>query len=247
MNVQRLFIKPQAGMPVQAQQELVLTQGWGIQADASAQVGSPRQILIADRATLKQFDLQPGDLRENILLDGRVAKWQSGQVLQVGQALIRLTFLCEPCAYLNTLQPGFAKHLKTQRGWLGMVVQSGAIAVGDRASLTSYQFPALPDDPRGRFYEFVARIPAGRVVSTKDVILAIGATPSHYRVIPNFIQHALIGLPVHRVVAIDGSLLLKHLPNQAQQLADEGVNLHEGKVCAQAYLPREQFHATELP
>lgn len=233
-------------MPVQARQELILTAGLGIQADISAQVGSPRQILISDRRTLEQFDLQPGDLRENILLNAGVAELRSGHVLQIGQAWIRLTFLCEPCAYLNTLQPGLANRIKTQRGWLGMVVQSGAIALGDRVRLTPQQFPVLPDDAKGRFYEFVARIPAGCVVSTKDVILAIGVTPSHYRVIPGFIKQAPVGLPVHRVVAIDGSLLLKHLPNQARQLAAEGVELCEGKVLSQTYLPREQFHPITL-
>uniref|UniRef100_A0A832H3T0 MOSC domain-containing protein n=1 Tax=Oscillatoriales cyanobacterium SpSt-402 TaxID=2282168 RepID=A0A832H3T0_9CYAN len=242
MKISRLFIKPQSGMPVEAQQALMLAKGYGIRGDASAQGGSPRQILITDRVTLGQFGLQPGDLRENILLDTGFEGLQSGQVLQIGDALIRLTFLCEPCTYLNTLQPDLAKRIKAKRGWLGMVVTSGAIAVGDSVILSAHQFPALPHDAKGRFYELLARIPAGKVITTGDLIVALGVTPSHYRVFPSFIKQAPPELPVHRVVAIAGNLFNKHIPEQAERLAAEGIELQDGKVPSHYHLPAKCFH-----
>ncbi len=242
MKIHQLFIKPQPGLPVQAQPTLQLLRGYGIQDDASAQLGSPRQILITDLGTVRHFKLQPGDLRENILLNESLGEWESGQIWQVGGALIRLTFLCEPCVYLNRLQPGLAKRIQQQRGWLGMVVQSGAIAVGDPVRPTVHRLPALPHDVKGRFYELLARIPAGKVITTSDLIVALGVTPSYYRVFPTFIKQAASHLPVHRVVAIAGDLFAQSMPEQAERLRAEGVELQNGKVPNCYYWSAQYFH-----
>ncbi len=68
MGVLKLFIQPQVGLLIAERSQLHLEQGYGIQGDRHAQVGSPRQVLIVDQDTLRQFNLQPGDLRENILI-----------------------------------------------------------------------------------------------------------------------------------------------------------------------------------
>lgn len=242
MKVIQLFLKPRSGAASVEQAQLRLMAGSGITGDANAQVGSPRQLLLVDLPLLKPFGLQPGDLRENILLDQGTEMWQSGQMLQIGETLIRLTFRCEPCVYLETLQPGLAKQMRGQRGWLGIVVMGGAIAPGDPVTLTSEQLPPLPDDARGRFDQFVARIPPGAIVTTKQLILALGVTPSHYRVIPTFLKQAEAHLPVHRIVAIDGSLFTKHLPHQAAQLAAEGVEIVAGKVSDRHYWQPQNFY-----
>ncbi|MDX2239784.1 MAG: MGMT family protein [Leptolyngbyaceae cyanobacterium bins.302] len=242
MQVVGLFIKPQAGQPVQPQATLQLQQLTGIQGDSHAQVGSPRQVLILDLPTLQAFGLKLGDLRENIVLDDGLARLRSGQGLQIGQAFIRITFRCEPCAYLDSLQAGLIKRIGKQRGWLGMVVRDGTIAIGDTATLLPAQFPPMPDDAKSRFYEFVATIPPGKVVTTKDLILALGVTSAHYRVIPSFIKRAATSLPVHRVVAIDGSLLTKHLPHQAVLLSAEGITLEADRVSSHDYWQPIHFH-----
>ena len=57
-----------------------------------------RQVLIASRPILADCGLKPGDLRENVLLeDDGLYDLPSGTVVRLGQALIRLTFHCEPC------------------------------------------------------------------------------------------------------------------------------------------------------
>lgn len=242
MRIAGLFIKPSSGQPVLPQQQIQLLQGQGIDGDCQAEAGSPRQVLILDAPTLNAFNLRPGDLRENVLLDGGLYQLRSGQGLQIGQVLIRLTFRCEPCAFLETLQPGLKKRIGEQRGWLGMAVTSGTIALGATVEMIPAQFPSLPDDAKGRFYEFVATIPSGKVVTTKDLLLALGVTSAYYRVIPMFMKQAPTHLPVHRIVAIDGRLLSKHLPQQAAQLTAEGVAVVAGQVQSGDYWQPHHFY-----
>jgi alkylated DNA nucleotide flippase Atl1 len=246
MRVRQLFISPQAGLPIQECDHLQLEQGYGIQGDRHAQVGSHRQVLIVDQDTLKQFDLQPGDLQENILISTGLETLESGQVLQIGEARIRLTFLCEPCTYLETLQPGLAKRIRDRRGWLGMVITSGTIAVGDTITPTSNRFPPLANDAKSRFHELVARIPPGKVITTRDLVLALGVTRSHYRVFPRFIKKAPRSLPVHRIVTISGDLLSQHIPDQAQRLQEEGVEVRHNRVPETYYWSAADFHCCKI-
>jgi hypothetical protein len=203
MRVLKLSIKTAPNTPMLPCDRLTLKRDFGIQGDRSACSGSPRQVLIVDLRSLNDFGLQPGDLHENILVDADVETVQSGHILQMGSALIRPTFHCEPCTKLERLRRGLAKQLSGRRGVLGMVVRDGTIAIGDSAIATKYTLPALPDDTKGRFYEFVARIPAGSVVRTSDLLLAMGVAKAYYRAIPALLKKAPPELPVHRLVTID--------------------------------------------
>lgn len=245
MSVLKLFVKPQTSQSVVNCDRLQLEQGYGIQSDRHAQVGSPRQVLMVEQDTLEQFNLQPGDLQENILVSTEL-DLESGQVIQLGSAWIRVTFLCEPCAYLETLQPGLVKRIRDRRGWLGMVVKSGAIAVGDAVTLTPHRFPFLANDAKSRFYELVARIPPGKVITTRNLVLALGVTNAHHRVFPAFIKKAPDSLPVHRIVAIAGNLLSQHIPNQAQRLQSEGVEIVQSRVPEAHHWSAEAFHCCKI-
>ncbi|NJO70574.1 MAG: hypothetical protein HC825_00380 [Oscillatoriales cyanobacterium RM1_1_9] len=156
---------------------------------------------------------------------------QSGQVLQIGsEVLIRLMFHCEPCKNLEKIHPGLMKRIGIQRGFLGFVIQGGEVFPEDIIRLTSDRFPALGDRAKERFWEFVPRIPAGKVVRTSNLLLALGVSSAYYRAIPTFLKTAIQSLPVHRIVAADGSLLPRYIPDQAQQLWAEGIELQRNKV-----------------
>jgi len=245
MRVLKLSTKPAPGAPMLPCDRLILHRGFGIQGDHNAGSGSPRQVLIVDLRSLNDFGLQPGDLHENILVDADVETVPSGHILQIGSALIRPTFHCEPCAKLERLRKGLAKQLIGQRGILGMVVRDGTVAIGDSVTATKHTLPALPDDAKGRFDEFVARIPAGSVVRTSDLLLAMGVAKAYYRAIPAFLKKAPPELPVHRVVAIDGRLFTRYLPKQAEALAAEGVVFTAGKVTNQFLWHASHFHELE--
>lgn len=217
-------MKEKNGTRVKECQAIALQRGVGIAADVHAIAGSPRQVLLASTSTLADFDLKPGDLGENILVDGEIEQFSSGQVLRVGkETLIRLTFRCEPCANLDKIHPGLSKIIKKRRGFLGIAVGGGEIAIGDEVSLTPYKLPAIPDDAKGRFSEFVRRIPPGKVVNTADLLLALGASKAYYRAVPTFLKKAAPELPVHRIVRADGRLLSEYISQQEQLLIAEGV------------------------
>jgi len=246
MKVIRLSLKCTVGKQLEERDRLILQRGYGIVGDTHALPGSPRQVLLVETSTLQQFDLQPGQLQENLLVEGVTTNLMSGQTLQIGEeALVRLTGLCEPCAMLNTLHPGLAKRIRGKRGMLGMVVRDGLIEVGDRITLTSHQFPVIPDTTRGKFEEFVSRIPNGQVVRTPDLLLALGLTNSYYRVIPTFIKTSMnltFLLPVHRIVATQGKLLTQFIPHQIQALLGEGIQIEGDRVLEQFYWNPIKFH-----
>ncbi|NJN85710.1 MAG: MOSC domain-containing protein [Leptolyngbyaceae cyanobacterium SL_7_1] len=235
MRILQLFRKSVVDGTQQALDRLTLTRGMGIVGDSHAQVGSPRQVLFVSQPVLDRFSLQPGDLWENILVDGEVEALTSGQVLQIGSARIRLTFDCEPCYLLDRVRSGLSKQLEGQRGMLGMVVADGEIRVGDEVVVVTDNFPAIPTDLKSRLYGFIQRIPVGRVVRSPQLILAIGAPSSTYRVLPVLLKKAPTELPVHRTLTATGQLWAKHLPHQAEWLRAEGVEIVGDRIVDSQY------------
>lgn len=246
MKIIQLFLKEQHGAVV-SRTVLSLQRGQGIAGDVNACVGSPRQILFVSQPFLLEFGLAPGDLSENILVDAEIERLSSGQVLQIGNdALVRLTCFCDPCSNLEKLQPGLTKRLLGKRGFLAMVVRAGMIYRGDAISLTNYQFPAIPNHAKGKFYEFLPRIPVGRVVRTPELLMALGLTKSYYRSVPTFLRKAQGKLPVHRIVGRDGSLMNKYVDCQHQTLLEEGVEVVANRVPSKYCWEPTRFHDLEL-
>lgn len=244
MKVVKLFVKPQHGSMGQECQILNVRRGYGILGDINALPGNPRQVLIISASNLTKFNLSAGDLRENILIDASVENFSSGMILQVGSsALIRLTFLCEPCNYLDKLQFGLAKKIKGKRGFLGMIVRDGALFSGDRVTVTSHRLQALSNEPKGRFAEFVERIPLGKVVKTPDLLMAMGVSKAYFRAIPTFLKKADPQLPIHRIVRADGGLLSEYIAAQQQWLVEEGVEVKQEQLANErTYWESSQFH-----
>lgn len=248
MHIIYLFAKRQKGHPLEAAESLTLRRGLGIVGDVNAAVGSPRQVLIASQPVLQSVGLAPGYLRENILTDGLVETLPSGQVVQMGKtALVRLTFLCEPCAQLDRAQPGLSRRLHRQRGYLGRVVRDGVIHLGDEIRVLPYALSPMPNEARDRFHAFVSRIPQGRVVRTSDLLLALGLTSGYYRAIPRWMTHAPPNLPVHRIVSARGELMTRHLPDQGDRLQAEGITVVSDRVCLDHLWPAADYFTDGLP
>jgi len=127
-----------------------------------------------------------------------------------------------------------------------MVVTNGVMTVGDLVVSTPFRLPALPLEVKGRFHEFVARIPAGKVVSTANLIQAMGVADAYYRTLPILIKKAPADLPVHRIVAIDGTLLTHHIPDQATLLKNERIEWLGGRVHPDYYWQPDQFHPLDF-
>jgi hypothetical protein len=75
----------------------------------------------------------------------RQARW-----VQIGRALIRLTFHCEPCSKILKLVE-FDRILH-RRGVFGMFLNHGTISIGDRFSVTEQKFEEIPVSDRIRWF-----------------------------------------------------------------------------------------------
>ena len=236
-TIEHLFRKPVRKSPMVAVEELELIGGYGIEGDVNANSNSPRQVLVIDRANLNNLSIPPGELRENIILDGvNLGQLQPGAKLTFPSgAAIRLTFYCEPCKRVARWVDSL-KQMEQKRGILGIVVRGGAIAMGERFKLQADYFPACSEIPYERYLKFIGQIPVGKVVTYRQILEAIGVDRSYFRVLPLYLRKTPPGYPRHRILNSQGQTV-SHIPQQRALLAAEGIELtgDGGGICLKQY------------
>ena len=95
-----------------------------------------REVLFASLEHLESVDVEPGDIRENLTVEGAdVQQWPVGQRVRVGEAVFEITMVCDPCQRMDDLRRGLRAELDNKRGMLARVVESGEVAVGDDVEL----------------------------------------------------------------------------------------------------------------
>jgi MOSC domain-containing protein YiiM len=100
--------------------------------------GNPplREVLLASKEHLDALKLDPGAIRENITVEGAdVHSWPVGQRVQVGDALLEITMVCDPCHRMDELRAGLRAEIDGKRGMLAHIVEGGEIALGDEIAL----------------------------------------------------------------------------------------------------------------
>ena len=118
--------------------DVVARVGGGIEGDVHAYRES-RAVLVVDRATLDALDFRPGDLREEITIEGLpdVTNLPVDTELRIGGVTLRVNGPCEPCTHIGELlgvpdREEFRQSLLGRRGALCTVAAvAGAIRVGD--------------------------------------------------------------------------------------------------------------------
>ena len=116
--------------------------GGGIEGDVHAERTS-RAVLVVDRATLDALRLGPGDLREEITVEGMpdITNLPVDAELRIGTVTLRVNGPCEPCTHIGDLlgvadPEEFRRSLVGRRGALCTVVAAaGPIRVGDPVAL----------------------------------------------------------------------------------------------------------------
>jgi MOSC domain-containing protein YiiM len=129
------------GMPTRVA-EVVGRVGGGLEGDVHAHRTS-RAVLVVDRATLDTLNLAPGDLREEITIEGLpdVTNLSVEAELRIGGVTLRVNGPCEPCTHIGELlgvpdREEFRLSLVGRRGALCTVsAVSGPIRVGDPVEL----------------------------------------------------------------------------------------------------------------
>jgi hypothetical protein len=104
----------------------------GFEGDFHKGADSRRQILMLSDEVLREFDLAPGMLSENVVIDGfDVMSLAPGQQLRIGEAVLEVTVPCEPCIQMERIRRGLKRGLEGKRGMFARVLTPGTIRVGD--------------------------------------------------------------------------------------------------------------------
>ena len=114
-------------------QEATALSGLGLEGDRSCKEGNLRQVLLMDNETLNEFDLKPGQIKENITTTGLdLSETKAGQVVFIGdQVTMEIVGECEPCGKMDAIRQGLQGSLNHRRGMLTTVINGGPIKVGD--------------------------------------------------------------------------------------------------------------------
>jgi MOSC domain-containing protein YiiM len=182
LTIANLFIKRAHGEPL----EPVTTLGFALGGITKGVKCSPlRQVLITAQSVTARCDLEPGDLRENIVVDfDGLYDLPSGTVVRIGEALIRLTFHCEPCKkILHLVDLGRIEH---KRGFLGCFLNSGYISVGDPFSVTGEMLEPIPYAVKDRIRWLMRSQGASPAII--DLAHKLGLPSSYARTLPRLME-----------------------------------------------------------
>jgi len=167
---------------------LALITGTGLAGDRHADPLGPRHVLLASGPVLAAHRLAPGAIGDNLIVDEAIDALPSGALLAIGDAVLRVTFRCESCHHLDRVRPGLAAALRGQRGVLARVVAGGTIAVGDRIAVGARRLRAIPDQPRDRLADLLAIMPAGQVVTYRQLRTTLGYPTAYLRAVPAWLK-----------------------------------------------------------
>lgn len=204
----------------------------GLLDDCHAQPLGPRQVLVVRQEALDELGVAAWQVRANIAIRGLpAAAFESGRVLCVGEASVRITHACEICSVLRGyVDRETFRRLPGRRGALGVIIDGGAIRAGDAVRLLADRYPVVPDLIAERAAWIIARIPEGRVLTYDGLLCLAGGKRAHFRVVPHYVRRAVAaGLPAHRVVT-SAAQLSRYVENQEALLEAEGVAVRDGVV-----------------
>jgi MOSC domain-containing protein YiiM len=159
-----------------AEDEIVLVEGLGVQGDAhSGRTVKHRSRVARDpsQPNLRQvhllhaelfdglmdagFAVWPGDMGENITTRGiDLLALSTGARLRVGEAVVEVTGLRNPCSQIDRFQQGLTAAvlgrdaqggLVRKAGVMGIVVSGGAVRPGDAIDVLPHVLPYSPLQP----------------------------------------------------------------------------------------------------
>lgn len=129
------------GQPMRPVPQADARVGGGIEGDTH--VGrAKRAVTIVDRSAHDAVGVKPGDLREQITVDGlpKLGELAEGTQLRIGAITLRVNGPCDPCTHIgemNGAEPeAFQALLEGRRGLVCNVVRAdGPVRVGDEVSV----------------------------------------------------------------------------------------------------------------
>lgn len=220
-SVVALFLKPGPGQPMLRVSELRGVSRRGLMGDANAHPCSPRHVLLTALEDVRALHLRYDALRANILIEGPLSTFSSGDVLTLGSLRLRTTIPCDVCTRLNESRPALSKEIGARRGVLARVLNDGQVRDGSRIQRAVDCLPPMSANWHERIATVVRAVPCGQVISFAALALAAGVQSAYCRAIPAVLRKAAaLGAPVHRVVPGDVSRIPETV---LTRLISEGV------------------------
>jgi MOSC domain-containing protein YiiM len=135
-TVAGLFVSPERGSGRSESRERVRAlEDYGLEGCAHANPPR-REVLLASLQHLDAVGVTPGEIRENVTVAGAdVQEWPVGQRIRVGEAVLEVTMVCDPCQRMDEIRDGLRAAIDGRRGMLAHVVEGGEIALGDAIEL----------------------------------------------------------------------------------------------------------------
>jgi MOSC domain-containing protein YiiM len=130
------------GKPMRTVAEAAVRAGGGLEGDSH--VGrSKRAVTVVDRSTHDAVGVRPGDLREQITVEGMptLGSLAEGALLRIGAITLRVNGSCDPCTHIGEMNgiadpDEFQSMLEGRRGLVCNVVSAtGPVRVGDEVSV----------------------------------------------------------------------------------------------------------------
>jgi len=129
------------GKPMRPVSEAPARVGGGIEGDSHA-ARTKRAVTVVDRSTHDAVGVKPGDLREQITVEGlpRLGDLAEGAQLRIGAITLRVNGPCDPCEHIGEMNGAdpteFRALLEGRRGLVCTVVAAGGpVRVGDEVSV----------------------------------------------------------------------------------------------------------------
>lgn len=134
-TILNIYLKEKHGQPVIPVNQASVESGMGLIGDVSFG-RSKRQVLFIEKETLDEFQLVPGQVRENVTVRGiPLAGLPAGTQLQAGEVLFEVTGDCAPCQFIEDIRPGLRDEMDGRRGTLFRVLNGGTIKVNDPVTI----------------------------------------------------------------------------------------------------------------
>ncbi len=141
-TVEWIGLRPRRREPLQPVDRVRAISDYGLEGDhrMTKTPGSGRQVTLISREFIAQIaghlglsDVEPARLRRNLVVSGMNLNALRRQRFRVGEALFEATQLCHPCSRMEQeLGPGGVVAMLGYGGLCARIIESGAIALGDR-------------------------------------------------------------------------------------------------------------------
>lgn len=117
--------------------EVRVRENEGFEGCSHGRPGGKRQVLLVDMETLRELELMPGWIRENVTTEGLdVNGLKIGQKVTMGKVELEVSAECEPCSLMEEIRPGLEAELAGKRGMLCRVLSGGVLKRGDAVRVT---------------------------------------------------------------------------------------------------------------